>query len=135
MCHRDPHFAGITYSGLWIQDEIPSEEFASNLVFVGATEVEVYQGQSFSIGKLKNITATPTPLLPSPNIPSPYNIPPGLALTLTPPTEIAVLHGNGEVMEGDTGRMLDAKVGLLAPRMLLDISSCIRGGPITANHH
>ena len=42
---------GITYSGLWIKNEIPPEEFAAGMAFVGSTEVEIYQGESFSIGK------------------------------------------------------------------------------------
>ncbi|KAL5255960.1 hypothetical protein ACHWQZ_G011243 [Mnemiopsis leidyi] len=71
------HVTGITYSGLWIKNEIPPEEFAAGMAFVGSTEVEIYQGESFSI-------------------------------------ELAVLHSSGNVMEGDTGRELEARVGLLS---------------------
>jgi len=71
------HISGISYSGLWIQNEIPPEEFASGMAFVGSTEIEISQGESFSI-------------------------------------ELAVLHPSGNVMEGDTGRMLEAQVGLLS---------------------
>jgi hypothetical protein len=42
--------SGISYSGLWIQNEIPPEEFASGMAFVGSAEIEIYQGESFSIG-------------------------------------------------------------------------------------
>jgi len=72
------HITGIIYTGLWINNEIPYEEFASSMAFLGSSEIDIYQGETFQI-------------------------------------EIAVLHANGEVMEGDTGRMLCADVGLLPP--------------------
>ena len=49
-------FSGITYSGLWIQDEIPPEEFSAGIAFVGLTEIEICHGESFSIGELNTKT-------------------------------------------------------------------------------
>ena len=46
------NISGISYSGLWIQNEIPPEEFASGMAFVGSTEIEISQGESFSIGQI-----------------------------------------------------------------------------------
>ena len=46
-----PH-SGIVYTGLWINNEIPPEEFASSMAFLGSSEIDIYQGETFQIGKL-----------------------------------------------------------------------------------
>ena len=51
QCTSNNILAGITYSGLWINDGIPPEELPFQMVVVGTTEVEIFQGESFDIGQ------------------------------------------------------------------------------------